>query len=100
VNQVRFSGVGSGEVVAALVVILGVYSDVGGLLIAGNMLFGLALAHRAAKSNGSSEQHSTWRLVIQRFLPKLTQFCDPLRAQYALNNQGLSIPHQSRLRAQ
>ena len=40
-------GVYFGEVVGALMVILGVYSRIGGLLIAGNMLFALALAHRA-----------------------------------------------------
>lgn len=36
-----------GEVVGALMVIFGIYSRIGGLLIAGNMLFALALAHRA-----------------------------------------------------
>lgn len=40
-------GVYFGEVVGALMVILGIYSRIGGLLIAGNMLFALALAHRA-----------------------------------------------------
>lgn len=40
-------GVYLGEVVGALMVILGIYSRIGGLLIAGNMLFALALAHRA-----------------------------------------------------
>ncbi|MEO6823853.1 MAG: DoxX family protein [Nitrosospira sp.] len=40
-------GVYFGEVVGALMVILGIYSRIGGLLIAGNMLLALALAHRA-----------------------------------------------------
>lgn len=40
-------GVYLGEVVGALMVILGIYSRIGGLLIASNMLFALALAHRA-----------------------------------------------------
>jgi putative oxidoreductase len=40
-------GVYFGEVVGALMVILGIYSRIGGLFIAGNMLFALALAHRA-----------------------------------------------------
>jgi putative oxidoreductase len=40
-------GVYFGEIAGALMVILGIYSRIGGLLIAGNMLFALVLAHRA-----------------------------------------------------
>ena len=40
-------GVYLGEVVGPLLVIVGLYTRVGALLIAGNMLFALLLAHRA-----------------------------------------------------
>ena len=58
-------GVYLGEVIGALMVILGIYSRVGGLLIAGNMLFALGLAHRAqvftlTKTGG-------WALELQAF---------------------------------
>ena len=39
-------GVFVGEVIAPLMVILGLYSRLGGLLIFGNMVFALMLAHR------------------------------------------------------
>jgi putative oxidoreductase len=39
-------GVYVGEVIAPLMVILGFFSRLGGLLIFGNMIFALALAHR------------------------------------------------------
>jgi len=45
-------GVYLGEIVGALMVILGTYSRIGGLLIAGNMLFALGLAHRASLRAG------------------------------------------------
>lgn len=40
-------GVYLGEVLGGLMVILGVYSRIGGMLIVGNMLFAIALAHGA-----------------------------------------------------
>ncbi|MFQ7901726.1 DoxX family protein [Stutzerimonas degradans] len=40
-------GVYLGEVIGPLLVIVGLYTRVGALLIAGNMLFALLLAHRA-----------------------------------------------------
>ena len=40
-------GVYVGEVVAPLMIILGVFSRLGGLLIFGNMIFALVLAHRS-----------------------------------------------------
>jgi putative oxidoreductase len=58
-------GVYLGEVVGALMVILGVYSRIGGLLIAGNMLFAFGLAHRAqvfALTNTGG-----WALELQAF---------------------------------
>ena len=58
-------GVYLGEVIGALMVILGIYSRIGGLLIAGNMLFAVGLAHRAqvftlTKTGG-------WALELQAF---------------------------------
>ena len=58
-------GVYFGEVAGALMVILGIYSRIGGLFIAGNMLFALALAHRAqifALTNMGG-----WALELQGF---------------------------------
>jgi putative oxidoreductase len=58
-------GVYVGEVVGALMVILGVYSRIGGLLIAGNMLFALGLAHRAQIFTLTST--GGWALELQAF---------------------------------
>ncbi|WON73771.1 DoxX family protein [Nitrosospira sp. Is2] len=58
-------GVYLGEVVGAVMVILGVYSRIGGLFIAGNMLFALGLAHRSqvfALTNTGG-----WTLELQAF---------------------------------
>lgn len=40
-------GVYAGEVIAPLMIILGIFSRLGGLLIFGNMIFALVLAHRS-----------------------------------------------------
>jgi putative oxidoreductase len=58
-------GVYLGEVVGALMVILGVYSRLGGLFIAGNMLFALGLAHRAQIFTLTST--GGWALELQAF---------------------------------
>ncbi|WP_025039734.1 DoxX family protein [Nitrosospira briensis] len=58
-------GVYFGEVVGAMMIILGVYSRVGGLLIAGNMLFALALAHRAELFTLTAM--GGWALELQGF---------------------------------
>jgi putative oxidoreductase len=58
-------GVFVGEVIAPLMVVLGFYSRLGGLLIFGNMVFALMLAHRAQlftlTANGG------WALELQGF---------------------------------
>lgn len=58
-------GVFLGEVIAPLMVIVGFYSRLGGLLIFGNMVFALMLAHRAQlftlTANGG------WALELQGF---------------------------------
>jgi putative oxidoreductase len=58
-------GVFLGEVIAPLMVIVGFYSRLGGLLIFGNMMFALMLAHRAQlftlTANGG------WALELQGF---------------------------------
>jgi putative oxidoreductase len=58
-------GVYLGEIVGALMVILGAYSRIGGLLIAGNMLFALGLAHRAQVF--SLTNTGGWSLELQAF---------------------------------
>ena len=56
-------GVYVGEVIAPLMIILGIFSRFGGLLVFGNMLFALVLAHRSQLftliSNGG------WALELQ-----------------------------------
>lgn len=58
-------GVFVGEVVAAIMLILGIYSRIGGLLVAVNMLFAFFLVHTATLftlgSNGG------WALELQGF---------------------------------
>lgn len=44
--QVLAYGVYLGEVIAPLMIILGIYTRLGGLLIFGNMIFAIVLAHR------------------------------------------------------
>ncbi|MBA4143747.1 MAG: DoxX family protein [Nitrosospira sp.] len=58
-------GVYLGEVVAAIMVILGIYSRIGGLLIVGNMLFALVLAHRAEIFTLTDT--GGWALELQAF---------------------------------
>lgn len=58
-------GVYLGEVVGALMVILGVFSRIGGLLIVGNMLFALLLAHRVEIFTLTST--GGWALELQAF---------------------------------
>ncbi len=45
--QVLAYGVYLGEVIAPLMIILGIFSRIGGLLVFSNMIFAIALAHRA-----------------------------------------------------
>jgi putative oxidoreductase len=58
-------GVFLGEVIGPLMIILGLYSRLGGLLVFGNMVFALLLAHRAQlftlTNNGG------WALELQAF---------------------------------
>lgn len=58
-------GVYVGEVVAPLMIILGIFSRFGGLLVFGNMVFALVLAHRSQlftlTGNGG------WALELQGF---------------------------------
>ncbi len=58
-------GVYVGEIVAPLLIILGIYSRFGGFLIFINMLFAIGLVH----SNDvlSLTEHGGWRLELQAF---------------------------------
>ncbi|HET7062348.1 MAG TPA: DoxX family protein [Nitrosospira sp.] len=58
-------GVFLGEVIGPLMVIVGFYSRIGGLLIFGNMIFALVLAHRAQLFTLSST--GGWALELQAF---------------------------------
>lgn len=58
-------GVYIGEVLAPLMVILGVYCRLGGLLIAVNMVFAIALAHMGELF--TLNQHGAWALELQGF---------------------------------
>jgi putative oxidoreductase len=58
-------GVYVGEVIGPLMVIIGFYSRLGGLLIAGNMVFALVLAHRAQLFTLTST--GGWSLELQAF---------------------------------
>lgn len=58
-------GVYAGEVLAPLMIILGIYSRLGGLLVVGNMLFAVVLAHRAQLT--SLTDHGGWSLELQAF---------------------------------
>jgi putative oxidoreductase len=58
-------GVFAGEVIAPLLIILGIYSRIGGLMVVVNMIFAVMLAHGAqlftlSKSGG-------WALELQAF---------------------------------
>lgn len=58
-------GVFLGEVVAPLLIILGIFSRWGGLLVIVNMLFAIGLAHSADLF--SLTEHGGWRLELQGF---------------------------------
>ncbi|SEO62708.1 DoxX family protein [Nitrosovibrio sp. Nv6] len=58
-------GVYAGEVIAPLMIILGVFSRLGGLLIFGNMVFALVLAHRSQLFTLTST--GGWALELQGF---------------------------------
>ena len=58
-------GVYLGEVAGALMVILGIYSRLGGFFIAGNMLFAIGLAHRAQIFTLTNT--GGWALELQGF---------------------------------
>lgn len=58
-------GVYLGEVVAGLMVVLGIYSRAGGALIVGNMLFALSLAHRGELLTLSPT--GGWAVELQAF---------------------------------
>ncbi len=58
-------GVYVGEVVAPVMIILGVFSRIGGLLIVVNMLFAIVLMHSADLF--ALTEHGGWRLELQGF---------------------------------
>lgn len=58
-------GVYVGEVVAPVMIILGVFTRIGGLLIVVNMLFAIVLMHSADLL--SLTEHGGWRLELQGF---------------------------------
>ncbi len=59
-------GVYVGEIVAPLLIILGIYSRFGGFLIFVNMLFAIILVH--ANDLLSLTEHGGWRLELQALL--------------------------------
>lgn len=58
-------GVYLGEVVAALMIILGIFSRLGGLLVFGNMIFAIVLAHRSQLF--AFTDHGGYALELQVF---------------------------------
>jgi putative oxidoreductase len=56
-------GVFVGEVIAPLMIILGIYTRIGGLLIAINMLFAILLVHSGDLFTVT--EHGGWRLELQ-----------------------------------
>jgi putative oxidoreductase len=58
-------GVYVGEVIAPLMIVLGIYCRLGGLLVAVNMLFALWLAH--ADDIFTLSDHGGWALELQGF---------------------------------
>ena len=56
-------GVFLGEVVAPLMVIVGIYTRIGGLLMAGNMVFAIVLVHTGELF--MLTQHGGWALELQ-----------------------------------
>ncbi|SCX95119.1 putative oxidoreductase [Nitrosospira sp. Nl5] len=58
-------GVYVGEVIAPLMIILGIFSRLGGLLVFGNMIFALVLAHRSQLFSLTGT--GGWALELQGF---------------------------------
>jgi putative oxidoreductase len=58
-------GVYVGEILAPAMVILGIFSRIGGLIIVGNMVFAIMLAHSAHLF--LLTEHGGWRLELQGF---------------------------------
>lgn len=58
-------GVYAGEVIAPLMIILGIYCRLGGLVVVVNMLFAIWLAH--ADDLFSLTEHGGWALELQAF---------------------------------
>ena len=58
-------GVYLGEIIAPIMIILGIFSRIGGLLIVGNMLFAIILMH--AGHLFLLTEHGGWRLELQGF---------------------------------
>ncbi|SEF82693.1 DoxX family protein [Nitrosomonas ureae] len=63
--QALVYGVYLGEVVAALMIILGIFSRIGGLLVFGNMIFAIVLAHRSQLF--TLADHGGYALELQVF---------------------------------
>lgn len=58
-------GVFLGEVVASLLIILGIFSRFGGLLVVGNMIFAIFLVHQDELLD--LNKHGGWALELQGF---------------------------------
>ncbi|MGB5179886.1 MAG: DoxX family protein [Gammaproteobacteria bacterium] len=58
-------GVYAGEVIAPLMIVLGIYCRLGGLVVVVNMLFAIWLAH--ADDLFSLTEHGGWALELQAF---------------------------------
>jgi putative oxidoreductase len=58
-------GVYLGEVIGPLMIIFGIFSRIGGLLVAGNMLFAIALVHTGDLFD--LNDHGGWALELQGF---------------------------------
>ena len=58
-------GVYVGEIIAPLMIILGVHARIGGLLVVINMIFAILLVH--AGDLFSLTEHGGWRLELQAF---------------------------------
>jgi putative oxidoreductase len=63
--EVLVYGVYVGEIIAPLMIILGIFTRLGGLLIVINMIFAIVLAH--AGDVFSLTEHGGWRLELQGF---------------------------------
>lgn len=63
--QVLAYGVYLGEVIASLMIILGIFSRFGGLLVFGNMIFAIVLAHRSQLF--TLTDHGGYALELQVF---------------------------------